>query len=117
MVPEYCRAHARVQRATPTDNDLPEIALKNLPAHLSCYKRTPQFNETTVPAGLLKAHTTKQNTWAKIVIVEGELLYTILAPEVEKSVLSKDRFGVIEPGVPHQVQPLGGVKFWVEFYR
>jgi hypothetical protein len=32
-------------------------------------------------------------------------------------VLSPDTPGVVEPEVPHEVEPLGGVRFFVEFLR
>ena len=57
--------------------------MKKLPENVSPYKRTPEFNETTVPSGLLKAHQTKEDVWGKIVILEGKLQYTISGPEIE----------------------------------
>lgn len=91
--------------------------MKTLPQTVFPYKQTPTFTETTVPAGLLSAHTTKDSVWAKIVVLEGELLYRILEPALEEVVLSADYQGVIEPQVLHEVQPLGSVKFYVEFCR
>lgn len=91
--------------------------MKTLPEHVEAYKQTPTFTEKTVPAGLLSAHTTKDGVWAKIIVLEGELLYRILEPELEEIVLSADRFGVIEPQIEHSVQPLGNVRFLVEFCR
>lgn len=91
--------------------------MKELPADVSSYKRTPEFDETSVPDGLLKAHQTKVGTWGKIVILSGALRYTILEPEVEEIVLSPDRHGVVEPTVLHEVAPIGNVTFYVEFYR
>ena len=91
--------------------------MKPLPKTVSPYKQTPTFTETSVPAGLLAAHTTKDGVWAKIVVLEGELLYRILEPEVEEVVLSAELVGVIEPQVHHEVKPLGTVKFYVEFCK
>ncbi len=91
--------------------------MKNLPDHVKAYKRTPAFNADTVPAGLLKAHQTKDSVWGKIVILEGELEYTINEPDTEVIVLSNHRHGVVEPTILHQIKPLGEVKFYVEFYR
>ncbi|MFT7584702.1 MAG: tellurite resistance-related uncharacterized protein [Cellvibrionaceae bacterium] len=91
--------------------------MKSLPESISPYKQTPTFTETTVPAGLLSAHTTKDGVWAKIVVLEGELLYRILEPELEEVRLSADYHGVIEPQIRHQVEPLGKVQFYVEFHK
>ena len=89
--------------------------MKTLPKNIIEYKRTPSFTENSVPKGLLRSHTTKSGTWGKIVIEEGLLLYRILEPDVEEIELSPDKFGVVEPQVPHEVAPLGKVKFHVEF--
>ena len=91
--------------------------MKTLPAELVAYKRTPTFSHTSVPNRLLKAHNTKAGTWGKIVVVDGELLYSILEPEREDIDLSPELHGIIEPEILHQVMPIGEVYFYVEFYR
>ena len=91
--------------------------MKQLPTEIVAYKKTPEFDETSVPPGLLKEHRTKESVWAKIVILEGTLQYTINEPETEVLVLDPSRFGVVEPGVRHEVKPLGKVRFYVEFYK
>ena len=91
--------------------------MKELPSHLQAYKRTPTFTETSIPAGLLKNHTTIPGAWAKIVVEEGELDYTIEAGTPERVELSPSRHGVVEPEVPHHVTPRGKVRFYVEFYK
>jgi tellurite resistance-related uncharacterized protein len=91
--------------------------MKLLPADVAPYKQTPEFTETTVPAGLLKAHQTKADVWGKIVVLEGQLEYTINEPQEEVQLLDCHTFGVVEPQVLHQVKPLGQVRFFVEFYR
>ena len=89
----------------------------SIPKECTAYKSTPTFSETSIPAGLLKAHQTKPGTWGKIVVLEGELVYRILEPEVEEHTLDANHFGVVEPGVLHEVVPRGKVQFYVEFYR
>lgn len=91
--------------------------MKDLPNNLEAYKRTPEFNESSVPKGLLKAHQTKQGVWGKIVILEGELEYSINSENNEVLVLSSDKYGVVEPEVFHQIKPVGKVSFYIEFYR
>ncbi len=91
--------------------------MKTLPTNVIAYKRTPDFTESTVPAGLLRSHNTKEGVWGKIVVVEGALLYRILEPEVEEILLSSERWGVVEPTVRHEVVPVAGVRFYVEFHR
>ena len=53
----------------------------------------------------------------KIVVLEGELRYTINEPILETYVLDENNHGVVEPTVYHEVAPLGEVRFYVEFYR
>lgn len=48
-------------------------------------------------------------------MVEGRLLYRILAPREER-VLSPGTPGVVAPEQPHEVEPLGKVRFYVEFH-
>ncbi len=91
--------------------------MKQLPSNVVPYKRTPEFTEESVPAGLLHAHQTKEAVWAKIVIVEGRLQYTIRGPEQEVIILDSSVHGVVEPTVLHEVKPLGNVRFYVEFHR
>ncbi len=91
--------------------------MKALPENLSAYKKTPEFDESSVPEGLLKAHRTRAGTWGKIVILEGSLRYTINEPEREVVMLDKDYFGIVEPEISHEVSPLGKVRFHIEFYR
>lgn len=91
--------------------------MKNLPATVSSYKKTPEFTHLTVPKGLLNAHSTKEGTWGKIIILEGTLRYRILEPEVEVVDLSTEKYGVVEPTILHEVEPLTDVVFYVEFYR
>jgi len=90
--------------------------MKSLPEQVVSYKQTPEFNENTIPAGLLKHHQTKAGVWGKIVVLSGNLLYTIEQP-FEEILLDSNFFGVVEPAVLHQVKPVGPVRFYVEFYQ
>ncbi len=91
--------------------------MKLLPTAVQAYKRTPTFTAHTTPKGLLKAHATKAGTWGKIVIVSGELRYRILEPTLEEVHLDVAHHGVVEPTVLHEVEPIGAVEFYVEFYK
>ena len=91
--------------------------MKRLPDDGSAYRRTPEFTEATVPAGLLRRHSTKSGVWGRIVVQEGVLRYRILEPQVEEHRLRQGHDGVVEPAVAHEVEPLGPVRFFVEFLR
>jgi tellurite resistance-related uncharacterized protein len=87
-----------------------------LPGHFVPYKRTAEFNEESVPAALRKDHSTKTGVWAKITVTRGKLLYRVPALGKETE-LSVDRPGTVLPEVLHNVEPLGSVSFFVEFYK
>ena len=91
--------------------------MKSLPPGLVAYQQTREFSETTVPRALLRSHTTKPGVWARICVRSGSLRYRILEPEAEEHLLSPARPGVVEPEVPHEVEPIGEVRFYVEFLR
>lgn len=91
--------------------------MQTLPAYVVPYKRTPEFTESTVPEALRHSHDTKHGVWARIVVLEGQLLYRILEPVIEEIWLDSSRCGVVEPMVKHQVEPRPGVRFYVEFCR
>lgn len=88
-----------------------------IPEGCIAYKRTAVFTETTVPAGLLNRHSTKAGVWGKIVVEQGRLRYLVFEPEVSDMVLTPGEPGVAEPMQPHEVMPLGAVRFYIEFYR
>ena len=90
---------------------------RELPAGFVAYRRTAEFTESTVPRALLSRHTTKPGVWALIHVLEGTLLYRLLAPYDEEERLEAGAAGVVPPGVEHEVLPLGAVRFFVEFHR
>ena len=91
--------------------------MKTLPPGLVVYRRTREFDQDTLPAGLRSRHSTKPGVWGRICIRQGALRYRILEPELEEHLLSPEAPGIVEPGVPHEVEPVGEVLFWVEFLR
>jgi len=91
-----------------------------MPPDVSPYSRTQDFTETTVPQALLKAHTTKAGAWALIHVLEGRLVYRIedpRRPAAEQVLTAQTSPGVVEPTILHAVEPLGPVRFYVEFHR
>ena len=91
--------------------------MKQMPPEVTPYKRTPEFDQDSIPAGLLAAHQTKAGTWGLIVVLQGALEYRILEPEQETVVLTPDQPGVVEPTILHEVEPRGAARFYVEFHR
>ncbi len=84
------------------------------PENLKEYKRTPEFNQETIPKGLLKNHTTKLGTWGKIHVLQGALLYT---PEGQASIrVHEGETANIPPEMLHCVAADGDVRFYVAFF-
>jgi tellurite resistance-related uncharacterized protein len=91
-----------------------------LPEGLHSYKRTPTFTEATVPAGLLGEHATKEGTWGLIRVEEGQLGYEVTDSRREPSrciITPLTEPGLVEPTIVHRVEPVGPVRFHVEFLR
>src|SRR3546814_2569350 len=59
----------------------------SLPEGLESYRRTGDFTDTTVPAALLNAHTTKEGSWGLIHVAEGKLRYRVTRSEEHTSEL------------------------------
>lgn len=86
-----------------------------LPPGVTAYRRTPIFTEATIPAALRHRHATKSGVWALITVVEGRLRLRRLNSGSETD-LDPDAPGIIAPEEPHEVEPLGSVRFFVEFH-
>lgn len=95
-----------------------EEPAQRLPAGVVSYKRTAEFTEDTIPAGLLKAHSTKEGIWGLIQVIRGRLLYRVVDKRRvnHEMDLSSNVPGVVEPGILHELQAAGPVRFFVEFY-
>lgn len=92
----------------------------SLPFGVRPYRRTPAFTEATIPEALKRAHDTKPGVWALIHVLQGRLAYRVTDPQRPASeiVLTPEAApGLVEPAILHEVEPLGPVSFYVEFYR
>lgn len=94
--------------------------MTSLPEGLTPYRRTPVMTEGSVPAGLLRSHSTKPGVWGLIHVLEGALAYRITdprRPESKRTLVPAEPPGVVEPTMLHDVAPVGAVRFFVEFHR
>lgn len=95
-------------------------AAEAVPPGAEPYKRTQSFTEATVPAALLQDHSTKAGVWGLIRVEQGQLRYLVtdLRRAPAECVLTADGApGVVEPTILHRVEPLGAVRFHLEFLR
>lgn len=91
-----------------------------LPDDLAPYRRTGDFTEATVPSALLGDHATKEGVWGLIHVEAGRLRYRVTDPRrpaSETVLIAGGAPGIIEPTILHHVEPLGTVRFHVEFHR
>jgi tellurite resistance-related uncharacterized protein len=69
-----------------------ECEMTELPGDVVAYRRSPEFDERTLPAALQRPHTTKAGAWALINVLEGKLLYRVLDPPFEMILAELRRF-------------------------
>ncbi|MET4898322.1 DUF1971 domain-containing protein [Sphingomonadaceae bacterium jetA1] len=79
------------------------------------YRSTPVFDEISLPAALRAHHATKAGVWGMVRILEGRVRLTYVKPPC-KTVLDPATPGLIRPGQPHFVTPLGPMRMRVDFY-
>jgi tellurite resistance-related uncharacterized protein len=88
-----------------------------LPEGFRPYKRTTEFDEHTIPPGLLADHSTRRGVWGVIHVLAGRLSYIVEPPLAREMVVDAVHPAVIVPEVTHRVRPAGAVRFFVEFLR
>lgn len=87
-----------------------------IPENFVCYKKTPVFDQDTVPARILTEHNTKAGVWGHLVVVAGEIEYVDLE-ESRTTLATPQHAVVIAPQRKHHLRLLGPVTFFVEFYQ
>ena len=85
------------------------------------YKRLPQWNAETLPAGFRKQHNTKEGTWARLTILEGELDFFALDADGEiqatTRLTAKAPTPFVQPQAWHRVAPASSdLLCYLEFY-
>lgn len=88
-----------------------------LPEGFVAYKRTPTFNEASMPAGLQRNHSTKAGVWGVIHILSGRLRYCLDGLDGRVLTLDPDNAGFVLPEVLHHVEAAEPVQFFVEFHH
>ena len=88
-----------------------------LPEGYAPYRRTPLFDEGSVPQALQRRHTTRRGVWARIHVERGSLDYHLHEPFGRVEQLTPECPGTVLPEVEHHVALTGPVAFFVEFWR
>lgn len=91
--------------------------METLPTAARPYQKIGVFTHDNIPDGLRKQHTTKAGTWGLIKVNEGRLRLRIFGDQPEELMLSPEQPGIIPPQVPHEVEAVGEVAFYIEFWK
>jgi len=90
---------------------------RELPAGFVLVRTTDVFDNTTVPAGLLRAHQVARDVWGRLVVHAGSLRFVFEDEPGNPITIDAGEHMVIPPQRPHHVELDGPVSFAVEFHR
>ncbi len=98
-----------------TELDCPLCDRADLPEGLVVERTAGPFDETTLPAGLRRAHRLPPGTWGRLRVLDGSVGFRINTdPSLEQD-LDAGQTQPIPPEVSHEVRPKGAVRLIVEF--
>ena len=95
--------------------DCPLCDRAELPDDVEVVRTTDTWDERTMPAGLRRAHRVATGTWARLQVEVGELRFRARTEPAIDVIIGARSSQAIPPGVEHEVEPLGPVRFLVEF--
>ena len=91
-----------------------------LPVAARPVRRTPTWDERSMPERLRDDHRLGATTWAEVVVDQGALVLRAATlgdpPPLERKLEAGER-AAVPPGTPHRVEPLGPVRFHLELYQ
>jgi tellurite resistance-related uncharacterized protein len=99
-----------------TPLDCPLCDRAELPEATRLVRSSPEWNEDTLPKGLLRRHRLAGSTWGSITVKEGRLFFSMAsAPPLEAELTEHTPAQAIPPDVEHEVRPVGRVRFSIDF--
>lgn len=96
--------------------DCPLCDRAELPAGVQLIGSTPQWDEHSIPKGLRRTHRLSSGRWGQLVVLEGQLQFTAHTDPVIDVIVGAGSVQAIPPDVEHEVQPLGSVRFLINFF-
>ena len=99
-------AERRARTGAPLDCPLCDRA--ELPVFVRHARDSAVWNAQTMPAGLRRRHRLGRGTWGVVHVDKGVLRF-------DGEDLPTGATRAIPPDVEHQVEPVGGAEFWIEF--
>ena len=88
-----------------------------LPEGLHVTRRTDTWDERTIPVALRRAHRVATGTWGRLRVERGRLRFRADTEPPLDVIVDPAAPQAIPPDVEHRVEPLGEVRFSVEFLR
>ncbi|MGH9043615.1 MAG: DUF3565 domain-containing protein [Acidimicrobiales bacterium] len=95
----------------------PRCDRAELPEGLVGVRITQTWDEKTLPPTLTRAHRVAKGTWGVLRVDQGEVRFEAETDPKIKVVVSAGSTQPIPPVVPHHVEPLGPVRFCIEFLK
>jgi tellurite resistance-related uncharacterized protein len=86
-----------------------------VPANLVVVRTTATWDEHSIPNGLRRAHRVASGTWGRVRVERGRLRFVAQTTPVIDVVVEMSHAQGIPPDVEHSVEPLGPVRFSIEF--
>jgi tellurite resistance-related uncharacterized protein len=93
------------------------MTLPTLPDGLQLVRTTDVFDETTVPAGLRRAHRVADGVWGRLVVHTGSVTFVFDDDPDHPLTVSAGEAVAIPPARQHHVELTGPATFAVEFHR
>ena len=95
--------------------DCPWCDLAEFPAGLRFIRSSQAWDERTMPQGLRRAHRIAGGTWGRIVVHLGTLRFVASTAPPLNIVIDSGTPQAVPPNIEHTVEPLGPVRFSIEF--
>jgi tellurite resistance-related uncharacterized protein len=89
----------------------------DLPDEAEFVRVTPDYDEHSVPAGLLAAHRVADGVWGRLVVRDGSIVIVFEDDPEWRYSIAAGSSQVLPPGARHHVEIVGPVQFAVEFHR
>ena len=100
-----------------TELECPLCDRAELPDGLRVVRTTDTWDESSMPAGLRRAHRLSAGVWGRLRVQEGRLRFRAATDPPLDVTVDPERPQPIPPEVDHDVEPLGTVRFSVELLR
>ncbi len=92
--------------------------VEGLPLDAVLVRTTSEFDETTAPQGLLRAHHLAADVWGVLHVRRGSLRFVFEDDRDDAGrVLETGARQLIPPETPHHVEFIGPVRFVIELHR